>query len=241
MPVLKKLMQARILLAAQPLKKSGKNPFAGYRYFELSDFLPQTMQIFYDLELASMVNFTQETATLTITDCEDGSTVCVSSPMAESSQKGNQPIQNLGAVQSYQRRYLWMAALELVENDAIDSTNNPGASSEEEEESKPAPKPAVKPAPKPAPPKYIVGKDGEWQVRLSVSSDSDDWAGTAEQALSTALEMTQNLNDLLTLFKKNKQLFEELKSQAPELHQSLLAKFSQARRNFESNQPKAQS
>ena len=36
--------------------------------------------------------------------------------------KGNQPIQNLGAVETYTRRYLWVAALEIVEHDALDSS-----------------------------------------------------------------------------------------------------------------------
>jgi hypothetical protein len=31
-------------------------------------------------------------------------------------------VQNLGAVQTYIRRYLWVAALEIVEHDALDSS-----------------------------------------------------------------------------------------------------------------------
>ena len=40
MSVHKKLMQARIRLQSAPLKKTGENKFAGYKYFELGDFLP---------------------------------------------------------------------------------------------------------------------------------------------------------------------------------------------------------
>jgi hypothetical protein len=39
MPVHKKLNEARIAFHALPLKKSGQNTFAGYKYFELGDFL----------------------------------------------------------------------------------------------------------------------------------------------------------------------------------------------------------
>jgi hypothetical protein len=42
--------------------------------------------------------------------------------MAEANLKGTHPIQNLGAVETYQRRYLWMTAMEIVEHDALDAT-----------------------------------------------------------------------------------------------------------------------
>ena len=42
--------------------------------------------------------------------------------MADANLKGTHPIQNLGAVETYQRRYLYMAALEIVEHDAIDAS-----------------------------------------------------------------------------------------------------------------------
>ena len=40
MSVYRKLQEARIELQSKPLKKSGKNKFAGFEYFELGDFLP---------------------------------------------------------------------------------------------------------------------------------------------------------------------------------------------------------
>ena len=72
MSVYKKLMQARVKLHGMELKKSGENKFAGYRYFELGDFLPQTMKIFSDLGLCSVVSFDSDYASLTITDTDDG-------------------------------------------------------------------------------------------------------------------------------------------------------------------------
>jgi hypothetical protein len=41
--------------------------------------------------------------------------------MSSAALKGCHEVQNLGAVQTYLRRYLWVAALEIVEHDAIDS------------------------------------------------------------------------------------------------------------------------
>ena len=54
-----KLMKARIKLQGMELRKSGENKFAGYKYFELGDFLPQVQQIFHDLGLCSVVSFSQ--------------------------------------------------------------------------------------------------------------------------------------------------------------------------------------
>ena len=118
----KKLMQARIQLQATPLKKSGLNKFAGFQYFELGDFLPQIQQIFSQIGLCGVVSFDTQLATLTITDTEDGSNIVLTSPMAEANLKGVHPIQNMGAVETYSRRYLWVTALEIVEHDALDAT-----------------------------------------------------------------------------------------------------------------------
>lgn len=126
MSVYSKLQQARILLQNSPMKKSGLNKFAGYSYFELGDFLPQVNQIFFDLELCGVTQFTTDLATLTVVDTEDNSEIKFSSPMADAPLKGCLPIQNLGAVQTYQRRYLYVAALEIVEHDAVDRVTSPG-------------------------------------------------------------------------------------------------------------------
>jgi hypothetical protein len=118
----KKLMEARMLLQHAPLKKSGHNKFAGYSYFELGDFLPTINSIFYKTGLCGVVSFGKELATLTITDSEDGSEITLTSPMADANLKGCHPIQNLGASETYTRRYLWVSALEICEHDALDSS-----------------------------------------------------------------------------------------------------------------------
>lgn len=121
MSVYKKLMDARIALQNTNLKKSGKNTFANYSYFELGDFLPAIQNIFHDKKLAGVVSFGLDLATLTIVDLEDGSEIKITSPMSSAALKGCHEVQNLGAVQTYIRRYLWVSALEIVEHDAIDS------------------------------------------------------------------------------------------------------------------------
>lgn len=122
MGVYKKLMQARLELQQTSLSKSGHNKFAGYKYFELGDFLPAIQKIFAELELCGIVSFGQELATLTITDIKDNSKVEITSPMSTAALKGCHEVQNLGAVQTYIRRYLWVAALEIVEHDVVDAS-----------------------------------------------------------------------------------------------------------------------
>jgi len=120
--VYRKLMEARQQLAALPLKKSGVNSFAKYSYFELGDFLPSIQQIFYELGMCSAISFTADTATLTIIDTEGGGELVITSPMGSAALKGCHEVQNIGAVQTYQRRYLWVTAMEIVEHDALDAS-----------------------------------------------------------------------------------------------------------------------
>lgn len=120
--VYQKLQTARIKLQQTQLKKSGHNKFAGYQYFELGDFLPTINQIFHELGLCSTVSFTADNAVLRIIDTDTGGAITFTSPMAEAQLKGCHPVQNLGATQTYLRRYLYVLALEIVEHDALDAT-----------------------------------------------------------------------------------------------------------------------
>ena len=117
-----KLQKARIKLQYSSIKKSGHNKFAGYQYFELGDFLPTINDIFHELGLCSVVSFDKELATLRIVDTDNGGSITFTSPMSEANLKGCHPIQNLGAVETYSRRYLYVTALEIVEHDALDAT-----------------------------------------------------------------------------------------------------------------------
>lgn len=122
MSVHRKLMQARIALQSRKMNKSGLNKFAGYSYFELGDFLPVVMEIFNETGLCGVISFGTDVATLTITDVDGGGEIIITSPMAEAQLKGCHPVQNLGATETYLRRYLWVTAMEIVEHDALDAT-----------------------------------------------------------------------------------------------------------------------
>lgn len=227
MTVHKKLMEARIQLQNKELKKSGKNTFAGYSYFELGDFLPEIQSIFHSLGLCGIVSYEADVARLTITDIEDGTVVTITSPMAEANLKGAHAIQNLGAVETYQRRYLWMTAMEIVEHDAIDSS----------EPSKPVPVaslPKATPAPTGKVPTKIEGREGPWQ--LKVSSDSSEnlqaWIGVVMDAARLALGAAATQKDVMDIFKVNRAIFDKLKQEAPEDHELLMGEFKTVKDKF---------
>lgn len=124
--IYKKLSKSRAKLAQLPLQKSGKNKFADYSYFELSDFIPQVLKIFDEEGLCGVIQFQTDVATLSIYDCDAPQTepVVFISPMVKAAVKGSSEIQNLGGTQTYLRRYLWMMAMELTDGDIVDLTSN---------------------------------------------------------------------------------------------------------------------
>jgi hypothetical protein len=119
--IFEKLQKARIELQNKKLKKTGKNGYSGFTYYELADFLPQVNQIFYDLKLCSNFSIENEQASLTVTDWEDNTKEVFTSPIEELELKGCTKIQALGGVHTYMKRYLYLNALEIIESDMLDA------------------------------------------------------------------------------------------------------------------------
>jgi hypothetical protein len=128
MNVYQRLSLAREKFHALKLTKTGHNKFAGYYYFELGDFLIPALRVFREAGLCSHVTFDKDVATMVIR-CDDKPEdwFAIESPMGSASLKGCHEVQNIGAVETYQRRYLWVAALEIVEHDALDATTGKDA------------------------------------------------------------------------------------------------------------------
>jgi len=119
--VYKKLQHARVMLQEKNLKKSGKNKFAGFNYYELADFIPSVNSIFDKVGLFSMFNIRDNVGTLVIINIENPTdTITFESPVKEAEIKGSTPIQCLGGIHTYMKRYLYLNALEIVESDMFD-------------------------------------------------------------------------------------------------------------------------
>lgn len=124
MNIYQKLNAARDEFHGLSLSKTGHNKFAGYYYFELGDFLIPALKTLSKHGIAAIVSFADALATMTLvnTDKPD-ETITITSPMGSAALKGCHEVQNIGAVETYQRRYLWCAAMEIVEHDALDASD----------------------------------------------------------------------------------------------------------------------
>jgi hypothetical protein len=223
-------MAARVQLQSIKLKKSGQNKFAGYSYFELGDFLPEIQNIFNNLGLCGVVSYDRDVASLTITDVDDGTVIVITSPMAEANLKGTHPIQNLGAVETYQRRYLWMTAMEIVEHDILD------ASEPVKEHPKPAPVQAekapqkpVKQRPDPIPPQHV--EPAAWTIHIDAPDDAT-WVDMMVAANDLKISMAKSAEELKEMFQVNKALYEKLKTVNPAVYADVIENFTKAKRSF---------
>lgn len=130
MTIFEKLNEARLRYQNAGIKKSGTNKY--FTYYELADILPEINKLANELKFCCIVNFTSETATLDFVDLEGDGKITFTSPMAETKLSGGQPCQNLGASQTYLKRYLYQNCFEIVESDILDATMDPNAESEVE-------------------------------------------------------------------------------------------------------------
>lgn len=201
MNVLKKLIDSRVALQHKSLNKSGHNKFAGYKYFELADFLPSVQQIFQEKGLVDVISFTETLATMIVFDIEDGSSVSFTSTMGSANLKGCHEVQNVGAVESYQRRYLYTTALAIVENDVLDAVTGDDA------------KPVVK----------EVVKEVVKQVAAIEKPDQ-------KMLLGKLIEWAEACNtedELKSIWKANQSKIEDIKSSDADGYKRLQARFAE--------------
>jgi hypothetical protein len=237
MSVYKKLQEARILLQNTKLTKSGKNKFAGYEYFELGDFLPQIQVICKDLGLCGVISFNHDMAYLQMTDVEDGTSIMFTSPMSSAALKGCHDVQNLGAVQSYLRRYLWQNCFEIVEHDALDATTGGVEPVKKPKDTFPDGTPISKPN---SPvfivekPKTIAGQKGEWQITAPAKPEGDatEWLELIKTSCHMLLDLCSNEEDVMHIFKKNKVLFDLVKTTDAIFFKEMMGKFTETKNKF---------
>ena len=199
MNVLKKLIDSRVALQHKSLNKSGHNKFAGYKYFELADFLPTVQQIFQEKGLVDVISFTETLATMIVFDTEDGSSVSFTSPMGSANLKGCHEVQNIGAVESYQRRYLYTTALAIVENDILDAVTG--------DDAKPVVKEVVK---------EVVKKVVEKPDQTMLLGKLIEWA-----------EACNTEDELKSIWKSNQSKIDDIKSSDADGYKRLQGRFAE--------------
>jgi hypothetical protein len=137
------IMAIRVKLQNAQLKKTGKNSFAGFDYFELADFLPKLNELMLEEGLNDL--FTIETdmnetmvAKLTLIKGEEKQEYRMPFKLFETPTnlkkdkdtgeirevKSMQDIQYLGALNTYYKRYLYLNAFGITDGDVIDAIDN---------------------------------------------------------------------------------------------------------------------
>ena len=123
------IISIRVKLQNAKLKKSGKNKFAGFDYFELSDFLPKLNELMLEEGVNDNFKITNDTATLTLIKGEEKQEytmpfVMFNTPLNKNGQPSMQDIQYLGALNTYYKRYLYLNAFGVTDGEVIDGMNN---------------------------------------------------------------------------------------------------------------------
>ena len=131
MNIFTKLIEARSEFLASNVKKTGVNRYAEFKYFTLDDIIPVKQAIFETLHLIDVISFTEEGASLTLINADNPTeTITFTSPIREDESLIKNPIQKLGAIETYVRRYLYMLVLDIVEADTVDAVS--GKSTDED-------------------------------------------------------------------------------------------------------------
>lgn len=139
------IISIRVKLQDSKIKKTGKNKFAGFDYFELADFLPKLNELMLEESVNDLFTVEEEQATLTLIKGEERQTYKMpftrfDTPLTFKKDKaGNfikdkndewvqvpsmQDIQYLGALNTYYKRYLYLNAFGITDGEVIDNMDN---------------------------------------------------------------------------------------------------------------------
>lgn len=139
------IIQIRVDLQNSKIRKSGKNKYAGFDYYELADFLPRLNELMLQYGINDKFTIEEDKATLTLIKGEETQSYNIpferfETPLAYKKDKaGNfvkdksgefiqipsmQDIQYLGALNTYYKRYLYLNAFGITDGEVIDSMDN---------------------------------------------------------------------------------------------------------------------
>lgn len=171
--VYQKLLEARKEFLDAGIKKTGVNSYAEYKYFTLDEIIPIKQKIFKELGLADIISFSDVDAALQIFNVDNPEeSIIFTSQLAADESLIKNPIQKVGAVQTYIRRYLYMLALDIIESDGIEATTGKPV----DEEGKPSNTKAKK-----------TGKPATQEEREEVKEELTDAEGKFTKTQKTAI------------------------------------------------------
>ena len=144
------IISIRVELQNAKLKKSGKNKYAGFDYFELADFLPKLNELMLKEGVNDRFYIKDGYAVLELQKFGETNTytmpfVLFDTPVNKKYNKdldeyfdvkSMQDIQYLGALNTYYKRYLYLNAFGITDGDVIDSMDNDDLESVPKQEKK---------------------------------------------------------------------------------------------------------
>lgn len=151
--IMKKLLEARIKFAQANVNKTGKGVIDGneYTFYTLNDIIPTKNNIFKELGMVDIITYNNQEAKLELFDTDDlKESITFTSPMPNDLRSVNlNQMMAIGGCQTYQRRYLYVTALDISEPDHVENGNEAEKSDDSSEEksektSKSAPKKQTK-------------------------------------------------------------------------------------------------
>ena len=120
----KSIIKIRVDLQNSDIKKSGKNMFGkGFSYFELADFLPRLNELMLENDINDLFTIEKEIASLKIFKDKEVNEYQMPFIISKTP-NGMQPIQHLGALNTYYKRYLYLNAFGITDGEVIDSMDN---------------------------------------------------------------------------------------------------------------------
>ena len=119
--IYEKIMNARLEFQNSEVKKSGRNTFQNFTYFELDDIIPTATRICTKLKLFTISTILDTEAILNVVDWETGDNVefRLSLPPFPEENNQNKSMQGAGARITYARRYLYLTFLDIAQEDKV--------------------------------------------------------------------------------------------------------------------------
>jgi hypothetical protein len=134
--------------------------------------------------------------------------------------------QGYGSALTYARRYSLMTACGIAPED---DDGNSAAKTKA-----PPAKPAA-PAKASPPPANIEGKEGPWQLKVSIEPEGTftDWADIVMDATKLGLEQCKEEAEVMALFRANKNIYDRMKAEpGSSAYDALMEEFKTARNKF---------
>jgi hypothetical protein len=135
--------------------------------------------------------------------------------------------QGYGSALTYARRYSLMTACGIAPED---DDGNSAAKTKA-----PPAKPAAQPAKASPPPAKIEGKEGPWQLKVSIEPEGTftDWADIVMDATKLGLEQCAEEAEVMALFRANKNIYDRMKAEpGSSAYDALMEEFKTARNKF---------